>query len=130
MRQIHAAGAVLRDPGPNASEHLHQAHFVSWWRKSQGDIIFAIPNGGKRGHNVARQLKAEGVLSGVWDLCVPERGLWIEFKRADRGTLSKAQKDFGERMRKAGYTVMVAWGAADALHQLENGIREDWKRPR
>ena len=113
---------------PCPSEHIEQRDFVSWWRKTQADDIFAIPNGGKRGKITAAKLKLEGVTPGVWDLFVPARFLWIEFKRSDRGTLSTEQKAFGTARRAEGYICMVAWGYADAVHQIKNGIRSDWKR--
>lgn len=112
------------------SEHWEQREFVSWWRKTQPDIIFAIPNGGKRGPATAQKLRLEGVMPGVWDIFCPERYLWIEFKRRDQGTLSQAQREFGEAMLAAGYRCMVAWGCDDAIRQIQKGEREQWTRPR
>jgi len=120
--------STTRNSSP--SEHEEQREFVSWWRKTQPDILFAIPNGGQRGKREAGRLKLEGVLPGVWDLFAPERGLWIEFKRADGGTLSAEQKEFGGAMLAAGYRCMVAWGCDDAIRQIQYGERESWKRPR
>ena len=115
---------------PCPSEHIEQRDFVSWWRKTQADDIFAIPNGGKRGKITAAKLKLEGVTPGVWDLFVPARFLWIEFKRSRQGTLSTEQKAFGTARLSEGYTCMVAWGCADAVLQIDSGIRSDWKRPK
>jgi hypothetical protein len=112
------------------SEDWEQAQFVSWWRKTQPDEIFAIPNGGKRNKVTAAKMKLTGTTPGVWDLFVPARFLWIEFKRSDRGTLSTEQKSFGAARLSEGYTCMVAWGCADAVLQIENGARSDWKRPK
>jgi len=107
------------------SEHVEQREFVEWWRKTQLDMIFAIPNGGWRGKATAGKLKAEGVLTGVWDLCAPERYLWIEMK-VKGGQLSEAQRDFGRRMLAAGYRCMVAWGRDDAIAQTMDTERPDW----
>ena len=112
------------------SEHWEQSQFVSWWRKTQPDMIFAIPNGGKRGPAQAARLRLEGVLPGVWDLFAPERGLWIEFKRVGKGVLSTEQRKFGEKMLGAGYRCLVAYGYNDAVAQIEHGERGDWSRPK
>ena len=113
------------------SEHLEQARFVSWFRKTYPGVdIFAIPNGGARGKSQAGKLRAEGVKKGVWDLFIPTWFLWIEFKRVKTGTLSKEQREFGEARLKDGYHCMVAYGAEDAKHQIINGPRESWGRPR
>jgi len=112
----------------NPSEHWEQAKFIEWWRKNHEALIFAIPNGGRRGGAQAARLQLEGVLPGVWDLFVPEQGLWIEFKRRHTGTLSKEQRDFGRRMLEAGYRCMVAYGCDDAIEQVKNGERSSWPR--
>lgn len=115
-------------PSKSPSEHVEQRNFIGWWRKNRMELIFAIPNGGRRGKAEAARLKMEGVTPGVWDLFVPELRLWIEFKRADRGTLSKAQREFGRNMLAAGYRCMVAWGCEDAKQQMEHGERKEWRR--
>lgn len=112
------------------SEHVEQREFISWWRKTQPDLIFAIPNGGKRSKVAAHKLQLEGVVSGVLDLFCPERLLWIEFKRADGGRLSPSQKEFASHMIEIGHRVMVAWGCDDAIRQIEQGERESWVRPK
>lgn len=109
-----------------SSEHYEQVAFVSWWRKTQPDMLFAIPNGGARSKPQAGKLKAEGVKQGVHDLFAPERYLWIEMK-VPGGRLSPSQRDFGTRMLAAGYRVMVAWGCADAIEQVKHGERASWK---
>lgn len=113
------------------SEHLEQARFVSWFRQTYPGVdIFAIPNGGARSKTAAGKLQAEGVMSGVWDLCVPGWFLWIEFKRVKKGTLSDEQRKFGKARMADGYRCMVAYGAEDAKRQIIDGPRESWARPK
>ena len=103
---------------PDASEHLHQAHLVSWFRKTYpGVLIFAIPNGGKRGKREAMKLKVEGVTAGIPDLCAPEFALFVEMKKPG-GRLSKDQKLMIPRLESAGQTVLVGVGFEDARDQI------------
>lgn len=112
------------------SEHIEQRTFVEWWRKTQLDDLFAIPNAGKRSKAARGRLLLEGMTAGVWDLYAPARFMWIEFKRREVGALSQAQKDFGTARLEEGYQCMVAWGCDDAIAQLQSGIRASWKRPK
>lgn len=100
------------------SEHDEQVAFVRWFRlKYKGVRIFAIPNGGWRHITVATKLKAEGVCSGVPDLFIPGWKVWIEMKR-EGGQVSANQQDWMDYLRSVGYTIMVAYGAEDAMNQI------------
>lgn len=82
------------------------------------DYLFAIPNGGARNKKTAADLRAAGVKAGVWDLMLPIarqgfNGLWVEMKYG-KNNLSSDQRDWGARMRLAGYQTAVAWSQDDA----------------
>lgn len=82
------------------------------------DYLFAIPNGGSRNAIEAGNLKASGVKAGVWDLMLPIQrdgfpGLWLEMKYG-KNDLSDNQRDWGVRMRLAGYKTAVAWSQDEA----------------
>ena len=100
----------------NASEHMEQVFFVSWFRKTFLEVrIFAIPNGGGRSAGEGAKFKAEGVSAGVPDLYVPEWFLWIEMKRKKDGRVSTEQAgwiEYLEGIEK--YSVFVANGFEDA----------------
>ena len=101
------------------SEHLEQRELVRWFRQTfKGVRIFAIPNGGLRSLSVAAKLKAEGVSSGVPDLCVPAWRLWIEMKRVKGGSLSAEQKDWIEYLEGVNYWCIVGKGAEDAQAKI------------
>ena len=74
-------------------EHKLQCLCVEWFRYwYPKGTIFAIPNGGARNVVTAAKLKAEGVLAGVPDLCVPMarcgfHGLYIELKNGKKGVV-------------------------------------------
>lgn len=109
-------------------EHGEQAALIVWADTAarQGGLeplrwLFAIPNGGERSKAVAGRMKAEGVRSGVFDLCLPVarggyHGLFIEMKRRKNangtggGTVSDNQKDFKSFIYNQGYAAVVCWG--------------------
>jgi hypothetical protein len=110
---------------PAPSEHSEQVAFVQWFRlQFPGVLIFSVPNGShlagttaQRAAQVAR-LKAEGMVSGVPDLEIPEWNLYIEMKRQRDGRLSADQVRMHDALRRAGKTVMVAKGWEDAADQV------------
>ena len=78
-----------------------------------GRLIHAIPNGGARNIIVASKLKAEGVVSGVPDLFIPEpskgfHGLFVEMK-VKGGRLQATQKDMIGKLESRGYKCSVCW---------------------
>lgn len=101
-------------------EHLEQVEFVKWFNgveKFRDLILFAIPNGGKRGIKTASKLKLEGVLSGTPDIQIllPNgKSVFIEMKKEKGGKLSPAQIDFINKSQSLGHTVIVANGCNEA----------------
>jgi len=72
---------------------------------------------------VARKLKAEGVLAGVADLCLPaaRRGyhcLYLEMK-SEEGVATKGQKEFLSGVSEEGYCAVIAQGVDEARETLE-----------
>ena len=74
------------------------------------DVVwFHVPNGGSRNIREAKNLQRMGVLPGVPDLLFLRRNLpplFVELK-APKGRASKAQREVGERLKKAVCTVAV-----------------------
>lgn len=89
-------------------EHQIQVACINYFRlKFRDALIFAIPNGGARDIRVAQKLKAEGVLAGVPDLCIPiprkgYNALYIEMKAGKKGVVSDKQKEIMERLTNNG----------------------------
>jgi hypothetical protein len=91
-----------------------QRQCVAWFRIYYSNhLIFAIPNGAKRGPALAAIMKAEGVTAGVPDLFVAALGihdgrvvpgLFIEMKY-DKGKSTPTQKHIQSRLANAGYVV-------------------------
>ena len=112
------------------TEHQEQVMLFQWadWAL-RPNLLYAIPNGGKRDIRTAAMLKAEGVKPGVPDICLPiprggKHGLYIELKRRKGGTVSKEQEAWIRALMGQGYMCAVChgWEAArdEILRYLED----------
>lgn len=98
------------------SERQIQIECVGWFRMRYPEasgVFFAVPNGSARNAWTAKNLKDEGVLSGVADLLllVPRHGyagLCIEMKKPG-GTVSKSQKSFKAAVERFKYKYSVIY---------------------
>lgn len=115
------------------SEHEEQKNLIKWWSlysKSEGipeELLFAIPNGGKRSVQTSRVLQSEGVRPGVPDLflaypCYGFSGLFIEMKRKKGGHVSEAQKEYIALLEENGYHAIVCNGFDEAREALTTYI--------
>lgn len=104
----------------SGTESGHQRAVFAWAALHLGKWpelrwLHHIPNGGSRGDDArSRQirgaaLKAEGVKTGVSDLCLPVKrgefsGLYIEMKKPGKlKSESKEQKEFGAFVQSQGF---------------------------
>jgi hypothetical protein len=111
---------------PN-TEHSHQCALFCWMNQNLDKYpelkwAFAVPNGGERNVAVAGRLKAEGVKSGISDICFPfsrcgYNSLFIEMKKPG-GKESANQKEFGAFVREAG----SAYECCDTWEKARNVI--------
>jgi hypothetical protein len=116
------------------TEHQEQAELFNQLRLRLKDhpelgLAYAIPNGTRTSIHVARRMKAEGVKTGVPDICLPMGwggyfGLYIELKarpfrdedgRLHRQRLSKEQAAWCEELEGQGYLVKRTEGWQEAL---------------
>lgn len=107
------------------SEEIEQQAFIKWAHTHPliRDLVFHIPNGGRRNRLEGAKLKRMGVRAGVSDLFIPypahgRHGLWIELKSAS-GSLSAAQQEWLVKMRALGYGAEVAHGWEGAKAAVE-----------
>lgn len=106
------------------AESLLQSSCVEWFRFTFPQykmLLFAIPNGGKRGLLTAIRLKREGVVSGVPDLMLSLarnewHGFYIEMK-VGKNKLTENQEKFFQHAKKNGYKCEV-------ITSLDQFIRE------
>lgn len=86
------------------------------------ELLYAIPNGGRRGKFEAARLKAEGVKAGMLDLHLPVPrqgfiGLWIEMK-AGKNKPTPEQLRKTELLRAHGHKVVVCYSSDAAIKEL------------
>lgn len=87
-------------------------------------LLYAIPNGGKRGIITATIMKAEGTRRGVPDLCLavpiaPYHALYIEMKTVE-GVISPDQREMIALLRAQGYDVRVVRSVDEFLAAIRN----------
>jgi len=90
--------------------------------------IFATPSAGKRSHQLAAYMKAEGLRAGVPDLFIPVarggfHGLWIEMKTVV-GKISPSQIEWIQYLTDAGYMAKVCRSASEAIDCIEKYLHE------
>lgn len=111
------------------TESQEQQLLFEWAALSAGRwpelaLMYHIPNGGSRSKSEAGRFKAEGVKSGVPDICLPVargryHGLYIELKRVKGGRVSPAQQRWIAALRDQGYCACVCKGWDDAAHVIK-----------
>jgi hypothetical protein len=112
------------NPKRRYKEHSDQVKVVQRVRAFHpGVIIAAIPNGGDRTASERVRLAAEGVLSGMPDLCVLRAsggfyGLFVEMK-TETGVVGASQRDIATRLNAEGYLCVTARGAEEAYGIIE-----------
>ena len=127
------------------SEDTEQIQLMNWcrWKTNQGgvwemlDLLYHVPNGGRRGKAEASIFKAMGVKAGVPDLFLPvpkmlhgknggmAYGLYIEMK-AQGGRLQPSQREWLLKLRSMGYCCRVCFGCEEAERVLEDYLEGRW----
>lgn len=111
---IKLAGKSKSRKKPADDEHKIQCACVKWFRlkfPKLRNILFAIPNGGRRDAVTGAKLKEEGATSGVSDLILLKSnrfygGLCIEMKKPG-GYQSPAQKEWQKDAESNGAKYVV-----------------------
>ena len=111
-----------RPPGSEPTEHKLQVSLMDYLAYAAKPEIFyfAIPNQGNRHINNAAKMKAEGVRSGVADICfmLPQgRVGWLEMKTS-KGALSETQKAFRDRALTLSHHWAMARSVDEAIEHL------------
>jgi hypothetical protein len=112
------------------SEHQIQSAFIEWVRLAEKqderlELLFAVPNGGKRNPITGYLLKKEGVKKGVPDIVLPVKnsiycGLMIEFKEPTKGIASGAQLRYSKLVTKYGWYYKICTDAEVAINAVKH----------
>jgi hypothetical protein len=126
--ELPAKLGVKKRAKPRELERPHQVALIKWVRTVKDTysvlkLLYAVPNGGDRNLRVARKLKAEGVLAGVADLCLPTarrgyHGLYLEMK-SEEGVATEEQIEFLRSVSAEGYCAIIAQGFDEARSTIE-----------
>lgn len=111
---IKKSGSAKSRKKPTDDEHKIQCACVRWFRLKYPklrNILFAIPNGGRRDAVTGAKLKEEGATSGVSDLILLRSNrfygaLAIEMKKPS-GYQSPAQKEWQKEVEAMGNKYVV-----------------------
>ena len=111
-----------------------QAELIKWAKTCvlkkihpELEMLYAVPNGGKRDRIEAAHLMLQGVKAGVPDLClaVPKgkyHGLYIELK-VGRNKTSEHQDKWLCNLSQNGYAVKVCYGCVSAKQAIERYLK-------
>lgn len=122
-----------RDASPVPTESNEQQTLFEWARHMEGrwpelKMLYHIPNEGKRSARTGARMKAEGLRSGVPDICLPvakggHHGLYIELKRRKNARVTQEQLDWVERLSQQGYVAAVCRGCDEAISLITRYLR-------
>lgn len=108
-------------------EDTEQTYLFDWAAMQSGkypelNLLFHIPNGGKRDAREAARFKRMGVKAGVPDLFLPVargkyHGLFIELK-APKGKVTDYQQKWLQELAESGYAACVCFGFDEARRDI------------
>lgn len=111
------------------TEAQEQEALFSWAAYNRGkypqlELMYHIPNEGKRSGMNGYRLKAQGLRKGVPDICLPVpsgryTALYIELKRMDGGRVSEEQRGWISALNRVGCRAVVCHGWEAARVEIE-----------
>lgn len=112
------------------TESEEQRAVMDWAELASGKwlelrLLYHVPNEGRRSMATGGRMRAEGLKSGVPDLCLPVaragyHGLYIEMKRTQGSKTSQEQKEWLEALAAEGYKTALCRGAEEAIEEMES----------
>lgn len=109
---------------PVPTESVEQQCLIRWARMQRGkypelDLLYHVPNEGKRPSSTGARMRAEGLKKGVPDIVLPVarggyHGLYIEMKRLKGSKTTEEQKEWIKNLNNQGYFACICkgWEAA------------------
>ena len=119
-------GIPQKKPVPSIpTESEEQQAVMKWAAAASGRwpelrLLYHVPNEGQRSMATGGRLRAEGLKSGVPDLCLPSahgqyHGLYIEMKRTQGSKTTPEQKEWLAALEAEGYQTALCRGADAAI---------------
>lgn len=120
----------IRKP-PSDEEHQTQVACVNWFRLKYPklrNVLFAIPNGGRRDKKTGTTLKEEGVVAGVADLILLKRNqrygaLCVEMKTKS-GSQSETQKKWQKEVEATGNKYVVCRSLDEFMKEITDYLND------
>lgn len=113
-----------------AMESDEQQALFRWAAYNRGkwpelEMMYHIPNEGRRSAREGARMKREGLRAGVPDICLPVprgayHGMYVELKRTRGGTVSAAQDEWLHRLTRQGYVAVCCKGWEAAARAIED----------
>lgn len=121
--------SIRTDTEAGNQEMLFRWTEYQLYRYPELELLYHVPNGGKRDAKTATALKRQGVKAGVPDLHLPvARGeynsLYIEMK-AGKNRTTKAQDKWIEKLRQQGNKVIICYTWQQAAEELVNYLNSE-----
>ena len=120
-------------PRTTPTEDTEQIHLMQWaaWQSAKYpelELLYHVPNEGKRSRAYGGKLKAMGLKAGVPDICLPVargryHGLYIELK-AGRNKTTDAQDFWLAALAGQGYMSITCWGWEEASKAILAYLRQ------
>lgn len=117
----------------NPTESVEQQCLFRWAFYERGkwpelDLMYHIPNEGKRSRATGGRMRAEGLKSGVPDVCLPVprggfHGLYIELKRRKGGRITEEQTEWINALAHQGYYTAICKGWEAAAEVIESYLK-------
>lgn len=115
-------------------ELAEQQTVLEWAQWQRGkypelDLLYHIPNEGKRSAANGAVLKRAGLKKGVPDLCLPVakgsfHSLYIEMKKDKKSKPSREQREWLEKLNAAGNLAVVCHSADEAIQTIKEYLTE------
>ena len=122
----------MGQPEQYQSESYHQQQVFQWaqWlsrKYPELELMYHVPNEGKRSKAAGGRLKAEGLKAGVPDICLPVargqyHGLYIELK-SGKNKATEAQEWWIAALTRQGYFAKVCYGWQEAHACIERYLQ-------
>lgn len=118
---------MTRFTGPTEAEEQYALFRWAAYNRTKYpelELMYHIPNEGRRSIVTGGRLKAQGLRPGVPDVCLPVpnvkyTALYIELKRRKGGWVSEDQRGWIAALNRAGCRAVVCNGWDEAREEIE-----------